>query len=76
LPSEVAELRTQIRAVFADFGRSVATKRAVDAVPVAKLLELVGFSLQVAGVPEENVIQVFPSKSPDQSLNEGMRRGE
>ena len=72
-PAEVAELGKQNRGIPAGIGRSVATQRAIYAVPVCNTLWLVELSLQVHGVPEESVVKTVPASGLDKSIDEGMR---
>jgi len=47
----------------------------MNPIPVVVLSEVHKFSLKVLGVPKKQVVKVFTTNRPDQSLNKGMRIG-
>ena len=60
-PAEIVERRLCIHALSADFGWRLAIQGAVNAMLVIIGTNLRELFLQVDGVPEEDVVEVFPA---------------
>lgn len=72
LPAEVVEHRLRIGAFPSDFGWRLTIQRAVNAMWVVIVGELRQVLLQLVGVLEEDVVDVFPAASADEPFHKRM----
>ena len=72
LPPETSEFSSPRNGFFVDLGRRPATERAVHAILVEVRSELGQLSLQIQGIPEQDVVKALTTNRADQALHERM----